>query len=364
MSAEILAALVGSALPGMTPALMRQAFRQFECFQRYLESSPGASAPPLDEPLRHYRRHRAHCTRDAELAAGRLAALAIDLLPITDHRYPALLREIDRPPPLLYVRGALDLLSLPQLAIVGSRRASRGALEDAQAFAARLAGAGFVITSGLALGIDGAAHRGALASGRTIAVLGTGVDSIYPRQHAGLAAEILAAGGALVSEFPPGFPVRRASFPQRNRIISGLSLGVLVVEAALKSGSLITARLAMEQGREVFAIPGSVHNPRVRGCHQLIREGAALTESVEDVVPQLGGMLAYKAEEAGLSVAAPPALSVDEAEVLAALGFDPLDADTLADRTGMAIPRLLAVLATLELQGLVDNLDGRYVRIR
>src|SRR5690606_14494042 len=251
MSAEIRAALLVSARPGMTPALMRQAAGRFASFAAYLAASPGDCPPPLDEPLRHYRRQRASCERGADVAAARLASLAIDLLPLSDTRYPALLREIDRPPPLLYVRGAVDLLSLPQLAIVGSRRASRGALEDARAFAAQLAGGGLVITSGLALGIDGAAHRGALATGRTIAVLGTGVDVVYPRQHAGLAAEILAAGGALVSEFPPGFPVRRESFPQRNRIISGLAMGVLVVEAAVKSGSLITARLAMEQGREV-----------------------------------------------------------------------------------------------------------------
>ena len=364
MSAEIRAALLVSALPGMTPALMRQAAGRFASFAAYLAATPGDCPPPLDEPLRHYRRQRASCERGADVAAARLASLAIDLLPLSDTRYPALLREIDRPPPLLYVRGAVDLLSLPQLAIVGSRRASRGALEDARAFAAQLAGGGLVITSGLALGIDGAAHRGALATGRTIAVLGTGVDVVYPRQHAGLAAEILAAGGSLVSEFPPGFPVRRESFPQRNRIISGLAMGVLVVEAAVKSGSLITARLAMEQGREVFAIPGSVHNPQVRGCHQLIREGATLTETLDDVITQLGGMLAYKAEEAGLRRAPPPAPAADEARVLAALGFDPLDPDTLAERTGMAIPGLLAALATLELQGWVDNLGGLYMRVR
>ena len=198
-----------------------------------------------------------------------------------DPAYPALLAELPDAPPLLFVAGDPTLLERPQLAVVGSRRASRNGLDNARAFSRSLAGAGFVITSGLALGIDGAAHQGALdANGKTVAVLGTGIERLYPQRHLSLAKQIVEHGGALVSELPLDCPPQASNFPRRNRIISGLSLGVLVVEASPSSGSLITARLAAEQGREVYAIPGSIHHPGARGCHQLIRQGAALVESV------------------------------------------------------------------------------------
>lgn len=363
MLSETDCALVAAGLPGMTPALMGAAVRRFGSFAALLAAGRDDCPPPLDRVIHHYRVGAGKHRRLAQRLAAELDARGIAPLPLTDHRYPALLREIHRPPPLLYVRGDITLLSLPQLAIVGSRRASSGGLASARAFAAELAAAGFAITSGLALGIDAAAHRGALDRGRTIAVLATGVDVAYPRQHAALGDQILAAGGSLVSEFPPGFAPRRESFPQRNRIISGLSLGVLVVEAAIKSGSLITARLAMEQGREVFAMPGSVHNPQAKGCHQLIREGAMLTETVADIAEQLGGLLAYKAEEAGGET--PPAnLPDDELAVLEAMGFEPTDIDSLVAATGMGISGLTAVLVNLELQGLVENVGGFFLRQR
>ncbi|CAG0910748.1 unnamed protein product, partial [Cyprideis torosa] len=233
--------------------------------------------------------------------SGKQADIAADLnwlshdkhyiLPITSEQYPSLLRAIDDPPPLIYVVGDPNLLSYPQLAVVGSRNATRAGIANAEAFSLHLASAGLGITSGLALGIDTAAHRGALkADGITLAVAGTGLDGVYPARNRSLAEEI-ARTGALISEFPIGTRPSPENFPRRNRIISGLSLGTLVIEAAAKSGSLITARLASEQGREVFAIPGSIHNPLARGCHQLIRQGAKLVETGDDILEELAAIL-------------------------------------------------------------------------
>jgi DNA processing protein len=273
-----------------------------------------------------------------------------------------LLREIPRPPPVLYVKGDVAALSLPQIAIVGSRHGSRSGVQVAESFAASLAASGFAVTSGMALGIDAAAHRGALRAGKTLAVLAGGVDVIYPRQHRELYGQILDRGGAILSEMPPGSQPQRHFFPQRNRLISGLATGVLVVEAAPKSGSLITARQAMEQGREVFAVPGSIHNPLARGCHQLIREGATLTETLTDMVNQLGGMLAFKAQEAGLA-ATPLPQDAREQAVFEKLGFDPVDFDTLAKELALPAAELTGLLVSLELQGLVENIAGFYQRI-
>ncbi|MHB8622478.1 MAG: DNA-processing protein DprA [Sulfuricaulis sp.] len=209
----------------------------------------------------------------------------------SDPDYPPLLREIPDPPAMLYVLGDRRLLARPQLAIVGSRNPTPIGRDNARAFATSLAGAGLVITSGLALGVDGAAHRGALeAGGKTIALAGTGLDRVYPPPHRDLAHDI-SRHGALVSEFPLATPPRPENFPRRNRLISGLSLGTLVVEAALQGGSLITARLASEQGREVFAIPGSIHSPQSRGCHALIRQGAKLVETAQDILEELGPLV-------------------------------------------------------------------------
>ncbi|MHB8453283.1 MAG: DNA-processing protein DprA [Acidiferrobacterales bacterium] len=231
---------------------------------------------------------------DARHVTSELAWLTQDdahLITISDAGYPRLLREIPDPPPLLYVRGDPTVLGRPQIAVAGSRNPTAGGCENAHAFAAAFCEAGLVVTSGLALGIDACAHRAALAArGRTIAVAGTGLDRVYPSQHRGLAHKI-ARCGALVSELPLGSAPRRENFPRRNRIISGMSLGVLVVEAALQSGSLITARLGAEQGREIFAIPGSIHSPVARGCHALIRQGAKLVESAADVLEEIGALV-------------------------------------------------------------------------
>lgn len=291
--------------------------------------------------------------------------------------YPRLLREIPRPPPLLYVRGDPTCLSLPQLAVVGSRNPSGGGSENAERFAHYLAERGFAITSGLALGIDAAAHRGALrAGGKTIAVMGTGIDLIYPSRHRQLAQEIVDSGGALVSEFPLGTSSHASNFPQRNRIISGLSGGTLVVEAAVQSGSLITASYALQHDREVFAIPGSIHNPLARGCHQLIRQGATLVETAQDIVDQLAGLLSYKRQEVKSDRAAQPELFTEPAVVdegsrlredeqclLQALGYDPLPVDLLAERTGLDVGNLSAQLIGLEIKGLIQQVGACYQRL-
>jgi len=357
------AALVLMQVPQITPALMRLAISTFADLKTFLAASPEDCPAPLLPVHAAYHLNPARYHAAAAQLAERLAVEDIGTLVLGESGYPALLAEIQRPPPLLFVRGDPAVLSLPQLAIVGSRHASSGGLHNARIFAAELAASGFVITSGLALGVDGAAHRGALERGKTVAVLGTGIDICYPHQHRKLAQAILAGGGALVSEFPLGLTPRRENFPQRNRIISGLGLGVLVVEAARGSGSLITARQAMEQGREVFAIPGSVHNPQATGCHWLIREGATLVESVGDIVEHLGGLLAYKAEEVAPDV--PAVATEDEARLLTAMGYDPVSPDTLVERTGFAIAHLTGLLVGLELRGVVESvMGGLYLRQR
>ena len=290
------------------------------------------------------------------------------LLTADDRRYPAQLAAVPGMPAALFVHGDPALLSRPQIAIVGSRAATAAGRETAFGFAASLAAHGFAITSGLAIGIDAAAHRGALAAGGvTIAVCGTGLERVYPPEHARLAAEI-AAAGALVSEFPTGTPPRAENFPRRNRLLSGLARGVLVVEAAARSGSLITARLAGEQGREVMAVPGSIHNALARGCHRLIRDGAALVETVDDVLAALGESrlesatdCASGAREAAKIPEAP--LDSDAEMLLNALGFGPTDLDRLVQRTGMSAPSVLSKLQLLELEGRVEALaGGRYSR--
>lgn len=311
---------------------------------------------------------RALQTPDAAALARDLQWLAAPdrhLLTWEDSRYPSALREISRAPPVLFVQGDPDWLAMPQIAIVGARSASPQGLENAQAFAAELARRGLVITSGLALGIDGAAHRGALAGGGgTVAVCATGLDRVYPARHKALAHEIV-ANGALISEFPPGVAALAEHFPRRNRIISGMALGVLVVEAARESGSLITARLALEQGREVFAIPGSIHNPMARGCHRLIRQGAKLVETVDDVLEEVGPLLGTR--RATITVqnrAATPARDEVERALLAALGDDPVSVDVLAERVAQPLPQLQAALTRLELEGAVATVaGGRYQRL-
>lgn len=265
--------------------------------------------------------------------------------------YPPLLGEIDDAPPLLFVAGNVEILERPQLAVVGSRRASPPALDNAAAFSRCLARAGFTITSGLALGVDGAAHRAALdAQGSTIGVLGTGLEKLYPQRHKALAQEMIERGSAVVSEFPLDAGPLPGNFPRRNRIISGLSLGVLVVEAGTASGSLISARLAAEQGREVYAIPGSIHHPGAKGCHQLIRDGALLVESVEQILDSLRGWQNL------------PPVAVDKPAhpLLALLHAAPQTSEGLARSSGQALAQVLASLTELELEGRVSNQAGRW----
>lgn len=287
------------------------------------------------------------------------------LLVLSDPRYPALLAELTDAPAVLYVLGDPGYLSLPQLAIVGSRNPSAQGRENAQQFAASLTGAGLAITSGMALGIDGAAHQGALAAGGiTLAVAGTGLDRIYPARHRALAHQI-AEYGALVSEFPPGTGVRAVNFPQRNRIIAGLSLGTLVVEAALASGSLITARQAMEYGREVFAIPGSIHNPMAKGCHRLIRQGAKLIECANDILEELGPLAAFVQSPAPTQdqAQAAPTLDAEERAVLAAVDDAPTPVDRVVQRTGLPASVVAGALLGLELRGFLALCPGGYQRL-
>jgi DNA processing protein len=308
---------------------------------------------------------------DADLAW--LAAPDSRILAWHDADYPALLRHCPNPPALLFVVGDPALLWSAQVGIVGSRRPSPGGREHARRFARALAGAGWTVTSGLAQGIDTAAHEGALDTGRTIAVVGTGPDLCYPEENAALMARI-GAEGAVVSEHPPGTAALSTHFPSRNRIIAGLSLGTLVVEAAMRSGALISARLASEAGREVFALPGSIANPLARGCHRLIRDGASLVEGPEEVVAALAPLAARLAESlrAQLGPAAAPAVlrsgagqsppDPDHSRLWSALGHDPTGMDVLAERTGLTVAALSSMLLVMELEGHVVNDHGRYAR--
>ena len=286
----------------------------------------------------------------------------------TDDRYPCLLRETASSPPLLFIHGDPDLPAMPQLAIVGSRNATPGGLDTARRFAAHLARAGFCITSGLALGIDTSAHDAALNSGgKTIAVFGSGPDIIYPRENQMLAARI-AENGALLSEFSPGTSPLRSRFPRRNRIISGLSVGTLVIEAGLRSGALITARNAAEQGREVFAVPGSIHNPVAKGCHQLIRSGAKLVETSDDVMEELGAMITsiaagIKQNPETAALQKTPTISEDHQSLLEVMGWDPVHIDTLVKRSGLTTEEVSSMLLILALEGRVEPLTGgRYTQ--
>lgn len=276
-----------------------------------------------------------------------------------DSRYPQQLKEIADAPLLLFIDGNPASLQLPQLAIVGSRKATPAGLETSREFARVLSQQGLTISSGLALGIDASAHLGALqASGHTIAVLANGLDKIYPARHQTLANDILASDGAIISEFPPGTPPLAKHFPRRNRIISGLSLGVLVVEAAVRSGSLITARLAGEQGREVFAMPGSIHNPLARGCHKLLRDGAVLVEEIDDILHELAidskTTIAQKLNNCAVTPPSDPA----QQALLGHMGYDPVDTDTLVTRSGLTAERVSSMLLLLELQGSVAAIGG------
>jgi DNA processing protein len=287
------------------------------------------------------------------------------LICFDDSAYPEILRQINDSPVLLYASGDISLLHEPQIAIVGSRHCTPGGAQNAHDFSAQLAAAGFTITSGMALGIDSAAHRGALdCAGKTIAVTGTGLDLIYPRQNQELAQEILGQG-LIVSEFTLGTRARPANFPQRNRIISGLALATLVVEAARRSGSLITARLAAEQGREVLAVPGSIHNPQTGGCHQLIRDGAAIAEAPGDVTAELTGLAGFILDQQIMkSVDHDARLDREHRNLLELIGYDPVNCDILVQRSGLTIDKLSSMLLVLEINDFIQSAPGGcFVRI-
>ena len=337
--------------PGIGPAAFRRLLGEFGLPQAVLAQkratlapfAPAAALAALDsEPVAQ--------------AVGRALAWAAEpghhVITLADENDPRLLLEIADPPPLLYALGRVELLARQALAVVGSRNATPQGEANAQAFARSLSDAGWTIVSGLALGIDAAAHRGGLAGpGLTIAVLGTGIDVLYPPRNAALAAEI-AQRGLLVSEFPLGTPPAAQNFPRRNRLISGLARGCLVVEAALASGSLITARAAADQGREVFAIPGSIHSPLAKGCHALLKSGAKLVESAEDVLAELAGF------RASGSASTREPVSSAEAGLLAHMGHDPVDVDFLCSQAGLSAEQVSSELLRLELDGRVAALPG------
>lgn len=278
-----------------------------------------------------------------------------------DERYPALLKEIIDPPLLLYVSGDATLLSNQQIAMVGSRHATAYGLKNAEQFAHCLASAGITITSGLALGIDAAAHAGALAAkGKTLGVMGTGLQRIYPSSHKKLAQQMIEGHGAIVSEFPLAAAPIAANFPRRNRVIAGLSIGVLVIEAAVKSGSLITARFALEQGREVFAIPGSIHQPQSRGCHYLLRQGAKLVEGAEDILEELGGLQMPALDR--VTEVPPSDLSPEFCHLLDQIQYTVTPIDMIIWRSGLTAGAVSSMLLTLELQGRVQSVAGGYIR--
>jgi DNA processing protein len=343
--------------PGLGAATIRELLKQLGLPEKILAAprrelarlvSAEALAALDSEPV----------ARSVERALAWLEKPGCTLVTLADAAYPPLLLEIGDPPPVLYCRGRTELLGRPALAIVGSRNSSAQGAANAEQFARAFSAAGLTIVSGLAQGIDAAAHRGGLAGeGSTIAVLGTGVDLAYPAANAPLAQEI-AERGLVVSEYPLGMKALAHNFPRRNRLISGLAQGCLVIEAALASGSLITARAAAEQGREVFAVPGSIHSPLSKGCHALIKSGAKLVENAEDVLAELAAF-----RRTGFASTRAPAPSGREAStenepLLACMGFDPVDVDSLCARAGMPAERVSAELLRLELGGRITALPG------
>lgn len=330
--------------------------------QLFGSTLPSTVRAALKETTREYLRAPDWSAVDTDLAW--LASSPLNhVITLHDAGYPLALKEIADPPLLLFVHGNAALLRSTQLAMVGSRNPTPQGIDNATAFAGALAQSGLTITSGLALGIDAACHRGALAGGGyTIAVTGTGLDRVYPQRHHALAHEI-AARGALVSEYPPGTPPLKEHFPRRNRIISGMSLGTLVVEASLNSGSLITARLAADQGREVFAIPGSIHSPLARGCHALIRQGAKLVESAQDVLEELQVQLPLPQIAADDAATGITELTAKQQRVLESVGFEPTSIDRVVERTGLTADVVSSILVLLELSNQVISSGAQFSRI-
>ncbi len=344
-----------SVVPGLGDHGLRKLLKHFGSPQAIVDSSESSLAQVVGGKLAdHIKSHDSE-----EIVAKTLAWLEHPnhaMVTLGDPAYPPLLLETESPPPLLYLVGSIDLLRAPSVAVVGSRNATAQGVSNAENFSKSLSQSGLCIVSGMALGIDTAAHRGGLSgAGKSIAVVGTGLDRVYPARNKELAHQ-LAQRGALVSEFPLGTPALANNFPRRNRIISGLSRGCLVVEAAVSSGSLITARLALEQGRDVFAIPGSIHSALSKGCHQLIKQGAKLVERAEDVLEEINWLPRVDSS--------PGAVASTDDPVLIHLGFDPEPLDTLVARTGLSPEHLSGRLLELELRGLVQTLPGgRYQRL-
>jgi DNA processing protein len=365
---EVFAWMALSRAPALNVPILAAAFERLGGIAGFIESSDAAcESAGVPAAAREYLESAACSPSTVERAW--IQSPRHHLVPFTDPRYPGSLQALPSRPIVLYVAGDPKVLNDPQLSIVGSRNPTPAGRDTAFDFAESLAARGLAITSGLAEGIDSAAHRGALAAqGITLAVLGHGIDSIYPRGNQRLSEEIRFRG-ALISEFPLGTPPRRENFPQRNRIIAALSLGTLVVEAARRSGSLITARLAGDQNRELFAVPGSIHNPLSRGCHELIRQGAKLTETVADILSELNfsAFFADRRSLAGsLGSGEELAAGMDKEHkiLLDALGFDPADLDMLVVRTGFKAEAVSSMMLILELEGHVQAAPGgRYSRV-
>ncbi|MBL9122993.1 MAG: DNA-protecting protein DprA [Planctomycetaceae bacterium] len=365
LAASVAQQLRLALVPGIGPRIYHKLLEQFGTAEQVFAAPSGElrSVPGVGEKLcRAIQRGATEIDVAAELELCRRHDIAV--LARENPAYPRLLREIYDPPGILFAQGALTPADSLAIGIVGARHATHYGLAQAERLAASLARAGLTIVSGLARGIDSAAHRGALgAGGRTIAVLGSGLLNLYPPENGELAAEI-ARQGAVLSEAPPRAEPRTGSFPQRNRLISGLSLGVIVVEASTTSGSLITARLAAEQGREVFAVPGRVDSRVSQGCHRLLRDGAKLVESADDVLEELGPLVERTSAADGRSVHHPAELQLNETEqqVLAAIGDETISIDAVVAGCGLATPQVLATLSALEIRRLVRRVSGSSVR--
>lgn len=417
MLSSIELALIFNRLPGAAAATYWKLLSNCHSLENVFSESPSVLSHILKEPALSVIESVQKRGKNSEAAQQALREKEwcdenqITLLMAGKEKYPKLLCEINRAPPLLFIRGNVDVLELPQLAIVGSRNCSPLGLKTAYEFSRFLVSNGMSVTSGLALGVDTSAHDGALAgcadnngegAASTIAVMGSGIDNVYPARNRRLAEAIIEQGGAVVSEFPLGTSPQPSNFPQRNRVISGLSYGTLVVEAAVKSGSLITARFAAQQNREVFAIPGSIHNPLSRGCHALIKDGAKLVETGQDIVDELQGFLlrdrtinstqefhfndavasGFNADKEKtvkrqtkkkpvktIKQNVPAAASEDvliesEKAVLDQLGFESTTVDELVARTCLAVAELMATLLSLELKGYIANLGTGYMRVK
>lgn len=351
--------------PGLGPVRFQALFNHYHSIEQIIAADirelrllglPGNTAQAIHKPDQHAIDNALSWAQNDDCY----------LLTLDDARYPHTLKQIADPPLLLYVRGNIAALSAPQMAIVGSRNPSPMGADNAYAFAAELARFKFVISSGLAMGIDAAAHQGALSvTGRTIAVMGTGLNRIYPACHHQLVQDIIDCG-AVISEFALDSPPLANHFPRRNRIISGMSLGVLVIEAARQSGSLITAQQAVEQGREVFALPGSIHNPHAKGCHYLIKQGAKLVDDVSDIINELGiNYTPISLQDAPVQVDSTCELDSKQLSVLTAVGDEPTSVDSVIIRSGLTSEQVCSMLLVLEVEGYLQmTATGQYCRVK